>query len=148
MAQLQEQWLNEELSLKTIFVLHMKEDDFQMKEKILSRDQRTLKTIYVLSTWKLSDDSVSSYHLYNQKSEHDYSIKWNWRQKTHLKDNTSKKAAASDAMWTEDMTLRLFTGFPRGTEPLPDPWILHRYTLFSHFSLHPTSTEQGANGAS
>jgi len=41
--------------------------------------------------------------------------------KTYLKDNTSKQAAASDAMWTEDMTLRLFTGFPRGTEPLPDP---------------------------
>jgi len=44
MAQLQEQWLNEELSLKTIYVLHMKEDDFQMKEKISTRDQRTLKT--------------------------------------------------------------------------------------------------------
>ena len=42
--------LNEELSLKTIYVLHMKEDDFQVKEKILTRDQRTLKTIYVLST--------------------------------------------------------------------------------------------------
>jgi len=50
MAQLQEQWLNEELSLKPIYVLHMKEDDFQMKEKISTRDQRTLKTIYVLST--------------------------------------------------------------------------------------------------
>jgi len=64
--------------------------------------------------------------------------------KTYLKDNTSRQAAASDAMWTEDMTLRLFTGFPRGTEPLPDPWILHRYTLFSHF--FPASNLNRAGG--